>query len=142
MRLSRSLSPRRFGVHMSRVAFAARADGVPKMFGNAGREHMAKYGTTAEHFAKIAEKNHRHSVNNPKSQFRNEYTLEQIMASPLVLATLLELEPNRCQHFYVTLCASAGTCKGACAADEAPVLPDFGRSCRRTRVQRRFPHSS
>ena len=36
-----------------------------QMFGNAGREHMKKYGTTREQFAKIAEKNHRHSVNNP-----------------------------------------------------------------------------
>ena len=36
-----------------------------QMFGNAGREHMEKYGTRKEHFAKIAEKNHRHSVNNP-----------------------------------------------------------------------------
>ncbi len=49
---------------------------APKLFGNAGREHMAKYGTKAEHFAKIAEKNHRHSVNNPYSQFRDVYTLE------------------------------------------------------------------
>ena len=40
---------------------------APKMFGNAGIEHMEKYGTKPEHFAKIAEKNHRHSVNNPYS---------------------------------------------------------------------------
>ena len=40
---------------------------APKLFGNAGREHMAKYGTTKEHFAKIAYKNHKHSVNNPYS---------------------------------------------------------------------------
>ena len=31
-----------------------------QMFGNAGREHMKLYGTKPEHFAKIAEKNHRH----------------------------------------------------------------------------------
>lgn len=36
-----------------------------QMFGNAGREHMQKYGTTKEQFAKIAYKNHKHSVNNP-----------------------------------------------------------------------------
>ena len=40
-----------------------------QMFGNAAREHMAKYGTTPEHLAKIAHKNHKHSVNNPNSQF-------------------------------------------------------------------------
>ena len=40
---------------------------APQLFGNAGREHMEKYGTTADHFAKIAYKNHKHSVNNPYS---------------------------------------------------------------------------
>ncbi len=51
---------------------------APQMFGNAGREHMEKYGTTALQFAKIGYKNHKHSVNNPYSQFQDEYTLEQI----------------------------------------------------------------
>ena len=36
-----------------------------QMFGNAAREHMKKYGTTKEHLAQIAYKNHKHSVNNP-----------------------------------------------------------------------------
>lgn len=36
-----------------------------QMFGNAGKEHMEKYGTRPEHLAKIAYKNHKHSVNNP-----------------------------------------------------------------------------
>jgi len=51
---------------------------APTWFGNAGIEHMEKYGSKPEHFAKIAWKNHKHSVNNPYSQFRDEYTLEQI----------------------------------------------------------------
>nr|KAF6380231.1 sterol carrier protein 2 [Myotis myotis] len=38
---------------------------APQMFVNAGKEHMEKYGTKAEHFAKIGWKNHKHSVNNP-----------------------------------------------------------------------------
>ena len=54
---------------------------APTLFGNAGKEHMEKYGTKPEHFAKIAWKNHKHSVNNPYSQFRDEYTLEQILKS-------------------------------------------------------------
>ena len=49
---------------------------APRLFGNAGQEHMAKYGTRHEHFAKIAEKNHRHSANNPYSQFRDVYSLD------------------------------------------------------------------
>lgn len=46
-----------------------------QMFGNAGREHQAKYGSKPEHFAKIAAKNHAHSKLNPYSQFRGWRTL-------------------------------------------------------------------
>ena len=73
------------------------------MFGNAGVEHMEKYGTKPEHFAKIAWKNHKHSVNNPYSQFRDEYTLEQIQKSPMI-------------HFPLTKLACCPTSDGAGAA--------------------------
>ncbi|XP_012281435.1 non-specific lipid-transfer protein [Orussus abietinus] len=63
-----------------------------QLFGNAGIEHMKKYGTKPEHFAKIAYKNHLHSVNNPYSQFRDKYTLEQIMKSPTVFGPLTKLQ--------------------------------------------------
>ncbi len=43
----------------------APAPPAAQMFGNAGREHMERYGTTAIQFAKIGWKNHKHSVNNP-----------------------------------------------------------------------------
>lgn len=33
---------------------------APQIFGNAGLEYCEKYGATAEHMAKIGEKNHRH----------------------------------------------------------------------------------
>ena len=42
---------------------------------------MEKYGSTPDHFAKIAYKNHKHSVNNPNAQFRTHYTLEEVKAS-------------------------------------------------------------
>jgi sterol carrier protein 2 len=62
----------------------SKAPFAPRLFGNAGVEHMKKYGSKHEHFAKIAWKNHKHSVNNPYSQFRDEYTLEQVMKSPMI----------------------------------------------------------
>ncbi|CDW89449.1 n-terminal domain containing protein [Stylonychia lemnae] len=65
---------------------------APRLFGNAGREHIEKYGTKPEHFAKIAWKNHKHSVNNPYSQFRDEYTLEQIIKSPKIHEPLTKLQ--------------------------------------------------
>lgn len=54
--------------HVEVMSELADIDGSPmtaQMFGNAGIEHMKKYGTRPEHFAKIAYKNHKHSVNNP-----------------------------------------------------------------------------
>eukprot|EP01122_Echinamoeba_exundans_P009099 TRINITY_DN3139_c0_g1_i1.p2 TRINITY_DN3139_c0_g1~~TRINITY_DN3139_c0_g1_i1.p2 ORF type:complete len:397 (-),score=113.58 TRINITY_DN3139_c0_g1_i1:70-1260(-) len=65
---------------------------APQMFGAAGREHMEKYGTTKEHFAKIAYKNHKHSKHNPYAQFRDEYTMEQILKSPSVYEPLTKLQ--------------------------------------------------
>ncbi|XP_061903101.1 sterol carrier protein 2 [Entelurus aequoreus] len=72
------------------------APAAAQMFGNAGREHMEKYGTKPEHFAKIAWKNHKHSTNNPYSQFQDEYTLEQVMNSRKVFEflTLLQCCPT------------------------------------------------
>lgn len=63
-----------------------------QMFGNAGREHNEKYGSTPEQLAKIAFKNHRNSVNNPYSQFRDEYTLEEIKQAKTVYAPLTKLQ--------------------------------------------------
>jgi acetyl-CoA acetyltransferase len=63
-----------------------------QMFGNAGREYMERYGVTAETFARIGEKNHRHSVNNPYSQFQDEYTLEDILNAPMVYDPLTKLQ--------------------------------------------------
>lgn len=65
---------------------------APWMFGAAGREHNEKYGSTPEHFAKIGYKNHKHSVNNPYSQFRDEYTLEDIQNSRVVYEPLTKLQ--------------------------------------------------
>ncbi|MCI4377866.1 hypothetical protein PGIGA_G00208180 [Pangasianodon gigas] len=82
-------------VMINRYGMAA-APAAPQMFGNAGREHMEKYGTKPEHFAKIAWKNHKHSTNNPYSQFQDEYSLEQVIKSRKVFEflTLLQCCPT------------------------------------------------
>ena len=71
--------------------FAA-APPAPQMFGNAGREHMERFGTTKEQFAKIGHKNHKHSVNNPYSQFQDEYSLEDVLGSKMVYEPLTKLQ--------------------------------------------------
>src|ERR1700745_3680615 len=65
---------------------------APWMFGAAGREHMRQYGSTAEHFAKIGYKNHKHSVNNPFAQFQDEYTLDDILGAKMIYDPLTKLQ--------------------------------------------------
>ncbi|GAA0943203.1 lipid-transfer protein [Virgisporangium aurantiacum] len=65
---------------------------APQMFGNAGMEHMRRYGSTPEHFAKVGWKNHQHSVNNPYAQFRTAYTLGDILDSPTIYGPLTKLQ--------------------------------------------------
>lgn len=57
---------------------------MPAVFGQAGVEHMRKHGTTAEHFAKVSVKNHKHSVHNPLSQYRVEVTLDDVLHARMV----------------------------------------------------------
>ena len=81
--------------HMEQMARARGVDNAPfapQMFGNAGREHMERYGSRPEQFAKIAEKNHRHSANNPYSQFRTIYSLEEIQNAPMIFEPLTKLQ--------------------------------------------------
>lgn len=64
-----------------------------QMFGAAGREHMERYGTKPEHFAKIALKNHSHAQKNPYAQAkRDALTLDDIVKSPLLYQPLTRLQ--------------------------------------------------
>ena len=65
---------------------------APQMFGNAGRDHMQKYGSEPDHFAWIGWKNHKHSVNNPYAQFQDEYSLEDIKAAKMIHDPLTKLQ--------------------------------------------------
>ncbi len=65
---------------------------APQMFGNAGRDHMDKYGSKPEHFAWIGWKNHKHSVNNPYAQFQDEYTLDEIKEARMIHEPLTKLQ--------------------------------------------------
>lgn len=53
---------------------------------------MKKYGSKPEHFAKIAWKNHKHSVNNPYAQFQVEYSLDDILKSASINGYLTKLQ--------------------------------------------------
>ena len=77
---------------MTELRGHSEAPPAAQMFGNAGREHMEKFGTKAEHFAKIAAKNHRHSVNNPYAQFQAPFSLDEVQHSPMIYDPLTKLQ--------------------------------------------------
>ncbi|KAG6878675.1 hypothetical protein C0992_007689 [Termitomyces sp. T32_za158] len=52
---------------------------APRMFADGAQEYFNKYGGNMETLAKIASKNHKHSLNNPYSQFRDGWSVEQIL---------------------------------------------------------------
>jgi sterol carrier protein 2 len=64
---------------------------APRQFGNAGTEYLRKYGGSVETFAKIASKNHKHAVNNPYAQFRNGWSVEEVLAAPKITNELTKL---------------------------------------------------
>ena len=65
-----------------------------QMFGNAGRDYIKKYNLDPNDdvFARIAHKNHKHSVNNPYAQFQKEYTLDEIKNSTVIYEPLTKLQ--------------------------------------------------
>lgn len=64
----------------------------PQYFANAGREYMEKYGAEANDFAEIGRISHLHSQNNPYAQFRQKYTLQEVLDSPMIHAPLTKLQ--------------------------------------------------
>jgi len=46
------------------------------------RYHMRRFGTTQRQFAAVAAKNHAHSVENPLSQYRKAFTIDEVLSAP------------------------------------------------------------
>lgn len=57
---------------------------MPGVFAQAGMEYALKHGVTATQFAKVAQKNHAHSVLNPLAQYRKEFSLEEILNAEMI----------------------------------------------------------
>ncbi|KAH7142210.1 thiolase-like protein [Dactylonectria macrodidyma] len=89
----RPSSSGRFAAKMAElVGIEKKAPLTAQYFANAGREYMEKYGATAEDFAEIGRISHEHSKNNPYAQFRQTYSLKEILDSPTIFAPLTKLQ--------------------------------------------------
>jgi acetyl-CoA acetyltransferase len=73
---------------MDKVQGFVQAPPAAQMFGGAGREYRWKYGTKRETFAKVAEKARKHAAKNPFALFRDELTVEEILAAPEIFDPL------------------------------------------------------
>ncbi len=58
------------------------------IYAAAARNHMARYGTTKEQFAAIAAKNSQHGSLNPRAQFREALSIEEVLAAPMIAEPL------------------------------------------------------
>ena len=74
------------------------------------RHHMKTYGTTQRQIAAVAAKNHQHSVHNPLAQFRDAYSIEQVLAAPPIAfpLTLPMCSPISDGAAAVVLCNADG----------------------------------
>lgn len=58
------------------------------IYAAAARAHMAQYGTTVEQFAGVSAKNSYHGSMNPRAQFREALTVEEVLAAPTIAEPL------------------------------------------------------
>jgi acetyl-CoA C-acetyltransferase len=60
----------------------------PAMFAMIARRHMYQFGTTREHLAAVAVKNHANGAKNPDAHIRQVITLEQALAARMIAEPL------------------------------------------------------
>ena len=58
------------------------------------KRFMEKYGTTREQFAKVSVKNHKNGCLNPRSQYKKECTVEEVLNSRMIADPLTILSCN------------------------------------------------
>ena len=111
-------------VEAQQVLNSASVPLLEKPFG-AGAIHMGAYfcmrymqdnGITADDFAAVAAKSHKHAQNNPYAHIRKGYTKEEILASPMVCSPI---------HLYEICPVSAGaSCVIMASEEKAKELSD------------------
>ena len=78
-----------------------------QFFGGGARAYMAEYGMAPETLAQISVKSRKHAAHNPYAVFRDQVTLEQVLASPTVFDPLTRLQccPPTCGAAAAVLCS-------------------------------------
>ena len=71
--------------------------------------YIDDFGVTAEDFAMVSAKSHKHAANNPYAHVRKGFTVEQILESPVIIAPI---------HLYEICPVSSGACSMIIASEE------------------------
>jgi len=79
----------------------------PSLFAQLFREHSRRFGTTVEQMAKVGVKNHHHGALNPRAQYREECTVQQVLESREIAdpLTLLMCCPTGSGSAAAVLCS-------------------------------------
>jgi len=82
-------------------------DVFPGQFALIAQKHMERYGTTREQLAKVSVKNHFNGSLNPYAQFQKQFTVEEVLNSPVVAdpLTLFSCCPNSDGAAALILCS-------------------------------------
>jgi len=79
----------------------------PIYFGNVATRHMEEYGTTPEQLAMVAVKNRKNAGTNPRCQYKDPITVEDVVNSPVIVEplTLLNCCPTTDGAAVAILCS-------------------------------------
>lgn len=80
---------------------------LPMRFSLMAMEHMSRFGTTLEQFAKVTVKNRDHAVHNPNAQYPKPISLEQVMESRMICdpITVFQCSPTTDGAAAVVVCS-------------------------------------
>ena len=105
-----------------------------KIYAALCRHHMHTYGTTQRQSAAVSAKNHGHSVHNPYSQFRQPFTIDEVLAAapityPITLPMCAPLSDGAAAAILCTEegLERIGADRGRCIRIAASVIRSFTR---------------
>lgn len=81
------------GARQSGATAAAEGSGTKRsmfmdIYASSARAHMKRYGTTVQQLARVSSKNSFHGSLNPRAQFREHLTIEDVLAAPMIAEPL------------------------------------------------------
>src|SRR3546814_9650834 len=71
---------------------------MPSMYAMEASRWLHEGRTTLEQLAAVSVKNHRHAMHNSRAQYRGEYTIEEVLASPMISDPITLLQCRSEEH--------------------------------------------